>query len=140
MEKQMKTQSWSVRSTFFKVVMVITLIANSFNSIQAQKLSKSPDAEIKYIGMVDDKLVFEVAFTNAQEHPFALEIRDADGFQFYSGRFKHKNFRQKFAIEKSELGNTSINFVLASKGSIEQQEFNINASSRVVEEVSVVKL
>jgi hypothetical protein len=140
MEKQMKTQSSAVRSTIIKVVMVWMLIVNSFAAIQAQKTSTSPNAEIKYIGIVDDKLVFEVEYKNASEVPFILEIRDGNGFEFYTGKFKQKNFRKKYAIDKSEIGNTSISFVVASQGNVQQQDFDVNASSRLVEEVSVVKL
>jgi hypothetical protein len=63
-----------------------------------------------------------------------------NGFEFYTGKFKQKNFKKKYAIDKSELNNTSISFVLASQGNVQQQEFDINASSRLVEEISVVKL
>lgn len=140
MEKQMKTQSTVVRNTIIKVTMICLLIVNSFSAINAQNLSNSPNAEIKYVGIVDNKLVFEVEYKNVSGVPFILEIRDADGFEFYTGKFKQKNFRKKYAIDKSELRNTSISFVLASQGNVHQQEFDINASSRVVEEISVVKL
>ena len=140
MEKQMKTQSSTVRNMIIKVTMILVLAANSFGAINAQNLTNSPNAEIKYIGIVDNKLVFEVEYKNASEVPFILEIRDAQGYEFYTGKFKQKNFKKKYAIDRSELSNTSISFVLASKGNVQQQEFNINASSRLVEEISVVKL
>ena len=116
------------------------LIGNSLVAVQAQKTSTYPNAEIKYIGIADDKLVFEVIYKNANEVPFILEIRDNKGFEFYTAKFKQKNFRKRYAIDKSELNNTSISFVLASQGNVQQEEFDINASSRVVEEISVVKL
>ena len=140
MEKQMKTQLSAVRNTIIKFTMILLLTGSSLSAVQAQKASPSPNAEIKYIGIVDNKLVFEVEYKNASEVPFILEIRDANGFEFYTGKFKQKNFRKKYAIDKSELNNTSISFVLASQGNVQQQEFDINASSRVVEEISVVKL
>src|SRR5205085_11008227 len=94
MEKQMKTQSSVVRNTIIKVAMVCLLIVNSFSAINAQKFSNSPNAEIKYVGIVDNKLVFEVEYKNASEVPFILEIRDANGYEFYTGKFKQKNFRR----------------------------------------------
>jgi hypothetical protein len=140
MEKQMKTQSSAVRNTIIKITMVLLLVVNSFSAINAQKFSDSPNAEVKYVGIIDNKLVFEVEFKNASEVPSILEIRDGNGFEFYTGKFKQKNFKKKYAIDKSELSNTSISFVLASQGNVQQQEFDINASSRLVEEISVVKL
>lgn len=140
MKKQMKTPISNVRSAFVKLAMVALIIFNSFGILQAQSLSKSPAAEIKYIGVVDNKLVFEVEYRNESEAGFLLEIRDENGYKFYSARFRQKNFRKKYAIDKAELGNSSITFVLAAKGNVQQQEFDVNASSRIVEEVSVVKL
>jgi len=140
MEKQMKTQSSAVRNTIMKATMIVLFLVNSFGAINAQKSSDSPNAQVKYVGVVDNKLVFEVEFKNASEAPFILEIRDGQGFEFYTGKFKQKNFKKKYAIDKSEINNTSISFVLASQGNVQQQDFDINASSRVVEEISVVKL
>ena len=96
----MKTPVSNVRSTFFKLAMVSLLLFNSFGILQAQSVSKSPNAEIKYIGMVDDKLVFEVNYKNEAEAGFLLEIRDGNGFEFYSAKFKQKNFKKRYAIDK----------------------------------------
>ncbi|HYO20873.1 MAG TPA: hypothetical protein VER36_00620 [Flavisolibacter sp.] len=136
----MKTPISNVRSAAIKLAMVSLIIFNSFGVLQAQSLSKSPAADIKYLGMVDDKLVFEVEFKNDEESTFQLEIKDEKGYQFYSAKFKQKTFRKRYAIDKAELGNSSITFVLATKGNVQQQEFDVNATSRLVEEVSVVKL
>ena len=136
----MKTPMSNVRSTFFKLAMVSLLLFNSFNILQAQSVSKSPNADIKYVGMLDNKLVFEVNYKNEAEAGFILEIRDGNGFEFYSAKFKQKNFKKRYAIDKNELGNISLTFVLASDGNLQQQEFDVNASSRMVEEIRVVKL
>ena len=136
----MKTPVSNVRSTFFKLAMVSLLLFNSFGILQAQSVSESPNAEIKYIGMVDDKLVFEVNYKNEAEAGFLLEIRDGNGFEFYSAKFKQKNFKKRYAIDKNELGNISLTFVLASEGNLQQQEFDVNTSSRIVDEIRVVKL
>ena len=136
----MKTPVSNVRSTFFKLAMVSLLLFNSFGILQAQSVSKSPNAEIKYVGMLDNKLVFEVNYKNEAEAGFILEIRDGDGFEFYSAKFKQKNFRKRYAIDKNELGNISLTFVLASEGNLQQQEFDVNTSSRIVDEIRVVKL
>ena len=136
----MKTPVSNVRSTFFKLAMVSLLLFNSFGILQAQSVSKSPNAEIKYVGMLDNKLVFEVNYKNEAEAGFILEIRDGDGFEFYSAKFKQKNFKKRYAIDKNELGNISLTFVLASEGNLQQQEFDVNTSSRIVDEIRVVKL
>ena len=136
----MKNQSASVRYTIAKVVMFLVLAVNSFGIIQAQKVSNSPSAEIKYVGIVDDKLVFEIEYKNDPQNVFSLEIKDEDGYQFYFGKFKQKSFRKQYAIDKEELGNSSITFVLAAQGNVQKQVFDVNLKSRTVDEISVVKL
>ena len=140
MEKQMKNDVSNVRSTFVKMAMLVVLLANSFNLLHAQNISTSPEPEIKYIGVFDDQLVFEIEYNNEAQSPFSLEIRDENGYQFYFSKFKQKGFKKKYAISKAELGNSSITFLLTAHGNSTKQVFDVNASSRVVEEVSVVKL
>src|SRR5829696_2169214 len=112
MEKQMKNQPSKVRNAIFKLVMVTVLMANSFSLLLAQGVSKSPEAEIKFIGVVDDQLIFEIEYSNDAQNVFTLEIKDENGYQFYFNKFKQKGFKKKYAISKSELGNNSITFLL----------------------------
>ena len=140
MEKQMKNQLLKARYTFFKLAMICMLLVNSAAVLQAQTLSKSPEAEIKYVGVVDGKYVFEVGYTNDAQNVFSVEIKDEQGYQFYFGKFKQKGFKKQYAIDKAELGNGSITFLLAAQGNVQKQIFDITTTSRTIDEVSVVKL
>jgi len=140
MKKQTKTPTSVIRNASIKVAMFCLLMVPSFGLLHAQLLLKSPSADVRYVGVAEDKLVFEVAYQNDAETNFVLEIRDANGYELYSARFKQKNFRKRYAISKYELGNNSLTFVVASRGNIVQQEFDVNANSRLIEEISVVKL
>ena len=142
MEKQMKNRTTTARNQFFKLALTGIIAAGSLTSANAQKsLTTSPTPQIQYIGTLDDKLVFEVAFDNKSQEGFTVEIRDAQGYEFYFDRFRDKTFNKKFAIDKAELGNNSITFTVATKTLIQQTVvFDVNSSYRVVEEISVVKL
>ena len=140
MEKQMKTQSSTVRNTILKLVMVCLLIANCFGTINAQSLPKSPAADIKYIGMLDDKLVFEIDYKNEAQNVFTLEIKDEEGYQLYHGKFKQKAFKKQFAINREELGNNAITFLIAAQGIVQKQSFDVNTYNKALDEVLVVKL
>ena len=141
MIKRMKTPAIVSRYAIVKLLMVWLLVVNSFSFLQAQDtVTKSPAAEIKYVGMLDQQLIFEVKYQPGPNESFSVEIEDQDGYQFYFGRFKQKSFKKQYAIDKTDLGNNTITFVLATQDGVRKQVFNVAASTRVVEEVSVVKL
>lgn len=89
---------------------------------------------------MNDKLLFGVEYNNDNAEPFTVEVKDGEGYVFFNSRFKDKKFRKFFAIDKSELEKTSITIQLATKGNIQKQVFDVNTTSRLVEEVSVVRL
>lgn len=140
MEKQMKTQMSKARYTIFKLAMICVLLVNSAIVLQAQSSNTTPQPEIKYVGVVDDKYVFEVVYPNETQNVFSVEIKDENGYQFYFNKFKQKGFRKQYAIDKFELGNGSITFLLSAQGAVKKQSFDISTSTRTVDEVSVVKL
>lgn len=140
MEKQMKTQASKARYAFFKLAMICVLLVNSATLLQAQSRPNNSQADIKYVGLVNDKYVFEVVYQNDAQDMFSLEIKDGQGYQFYFNRFKQRGFKKQYAIDKFELGNGSITFVLSAQNGVQKQEFDINSTTRTIDEVSVVKL
>ncbi|HVF97376.1 MAG TPA: hypothetical protein VM871_08655 [Flavisolibacter sp.] len=140
MEKQIKNQTSGNRS-FARLLFTGLMAAGSFSLVQAQETTaKSPGAEIRYAGTVNDRLIFGVEFGNETAQPFTLEIKDGEGYVFYNSRFKETKFKRYFAIDKAELDKTSITIQLETKNAVKKQVFDINTTSRIVEEVSVVRL
>lgn len=137
----MTTQTTGIRSSFGRLFVAGLLTAGSLSVAQAQDTtSKGPAADIRYAGAMNDKLLFGVDYENTSAEPFTVEVKDADGYVFYNSRFKDKKFRKFFAIDKSELDKTSITIQVATKGGTQKQVFDINTTSRFVQDVSVVKL
>ena len=142
MKKQMKTPAMNVRSTFRRAAFIALFAAGSFSALQAQNAptTTTGDAQIRYTGTVNGKLIFEVDYSNETVAPFTLEIKDAEGYVFYNNRFKEKSFKKFFALDKEELYKTSITIQLATKNTVQKQVFDITTSTKTVDEVSVVKL
>jgi hypothetical protein len=140
MEKQMKTQVSRARFLFTKLAMSCVLFLNAVPVIHAQTPASPPEAEIKFVGVVEEKFVFEIVYPNERLNVFSVEIKDQQGYQFYFNKLKQKGYKQQFAIDKFELANGSLTFTLTAQGNVQKQVFDINASSRTIEEVSVVKL
>ena len=126
----------------FRSLMMSFALASLLLSISLHTSAQPPTgvpAEIKYIGLVNDKLVFEIVYINEEQESLSLQIKDQGGYLFYFERSKEKKFLRRFAIDKTELGKNAITFVLSTKDNIHKQVFDVNASFRVVEEVSVVQ-
>ncbi|QEC58027.1 hypothetical protein [Flavisolibacter ginsenosidimutans] len=141
MEKQMKTQTSGIRSSFARLFVAAALTASSFSLVQAQDSpKKTVDADIKYAGIVGDRILFQVTYNNQSGEPFTVEIKDGQGYQFYAAHFKDKSFKKYFAIDKSEIDKASITFVLSAKTGEQKEVFDVNTTAKVQEEVSVVKL
>ena len=136
----MKNRTTTARNQFLKLALSGIIAAGSLTSAQAQNATTSPTPQIKYIGTMGEKLVFQVAYDNQSQDGFSVEIKDEQGYQFYFDKFRDKTFKKRYVIDKDELGNNTISFTVATKATVEQQTFNVNASFRVVEEVRVVKL
>lgn len=132
----------SIRSFFSKALFAAALTAGSFSAVHAQNApAENPvNANIRYAGTLNDKILFEVSYKNAGEKPFTVEVRDGDGYVFFTGRFKDKEFKKYFALDKSEILKTSINISVAAKDAVQRQVFDVTATSHTVDEVSVVKL
>lgn len=136
----MKKHTTTARNQFFKLALSGFIATASLTSAQAQNTTASSAPEIKYIGTMDDKLVFQVEYDNQFQEGFSVEITDQQGYQFYFSKFNDKTFKKRYAIDKAELGSNSISFKVATKTTAKEQVFDVNASFRVIEEVSVVKL
>ena len=142
MKKQMTTQATGIRSSFARLLAAGFLIAGSSFAAQAQTAKTAVDADIKYAGTSNDKILFAVEYSNVNGEPFTVELKDGDGYVFYNNHFKDKKFKKFFAIDKSELDRASITIQVANKNGVQKQVFDVNTTSRFVQDVnvSVVKL
>jgi hypothetical protein len=141
MEKQMTVRNAAARNFFFKLLMVWLLVINAFSALQAQDtIFKLHTPEVKYVGIVDEKFVFQVDFQNEPTDAFTLEIKDDHGYQLYFEKFTNKKFKKQFAINKSDLEDNTITFVITSQNGVQKQVFDINMSSRMINDVNVIKL
>ena len=140
MEKQMKTQKTT--GSFARLLTAALLMAGSVSTVQAQETKAPVNAEIRYAGTVNNQLLFGVEYENGTAEPFTVEVKDGEGYVFYNSRFKDKKFRKFFAIDKSELEKASITIQVATKDGMQKQVFDVNTTSRFVQDVnvSVVKL
>ncbi|MGZ3839052.1 MAG: hypothetical protein ACXVMS_03535 [Flavisolibacter sp.] len=97
-------------------------------------------AVVKYMGTVNDQVVFQLTYDNKEGEPFYLTVKDAEGNILYTAKYNEKNFSKQFRFDKDEFSNASVSFTLAPQNEKESQTFKVATSSRVVENIVVTKL
>lgn len=95
-------------------------------------------ATVKHLGNDHSNMLFQVKVTNASGDKFFVTIRDQDGSILFQNAYSEKQFEKKFLLPK--LDNERLIFTIKRAKSREEQTFEINTSSRVVEEIVVKRV
>ncbi len=123
-----QTTPAAIRKFFF---LFMAIVSFSFSSIAQDT------PELKYHGISEGKLVFEINYQSSGTASYLVEIVDQDGYQLFSERSKDKVFKKYFAIDKSDL-DANIISVRIEQGKT-QQRFDINRTVKTVEDVRIVR-
>jgi hypothetical protein len=91
-------------------------------------------AEVKYIGGKTGEFIFNVVYNNTTGSRFSLRVLDADGNQIYQNFYSDKKFDKKFMISDAE---GKVTFVLKNYQDNSTQSFEVNANTRLVEDIEV---
>ena len=129
-------------AVFGKLVLGSCLIL-TVATAQAQTIvsgaGQSESATVKYLGMQDDMIVFNVSYANPEGSKFQLIIKDQDGTQLYQNIFNEKTFYKQFRLPKADKDR--IIFVIRNGKEAEMvKTFEVNVNSRFVQEIAVRKL
>lgn len=95
--------------------------------------------EIKYVGSIDYKPVFQIDFENVEGTEVNLLLRDEDGTIIYSEFVKDKKYSRKIQLENIDR-NARLTLSLRTKKGTQTQVFQINKNTRIVEDVVVAKI
>ena len=91
-------------------------------------------AEVKYVNNMAGDFVFNVVYDNATGSRFSLRVLDADGNQLFQSFYSDKKFDKKFKITDAEGKFT---FIIKNYQDNSTQRFEVNANTRLVEDVEV---
>ncbi len=124
-----------------RVVTSATLLFVLFSTtaVHATDKVKNPPADIKYIGSVDSKPIFQIDIANEDAQEVSLTLKDQDGTVIYADVIKDKSYTRKIQLENVD-SNLKLTLSLRSKKGVQTQQFQINKNVRVVEDVVVDKL
>jgi len=106
----------------------------------ASAQAKLPEPSIKYIGTLDGQPVFRVSLDNQSNSVYHLTIKDDTGDILYSEKIKGKEFSKKFKFENSDRHNVKLTFTVEGKEGAQSQDFQVNVSTKVWNDVVVTSL
>ena len=118
---------------------LILTVATAHAQSTVSGAGQSESAIVKYLGMQDDMIVFNVSYANPEGSKFQLIIKDQDGTQLYQNIFNEKTFYKQFRLPKADKDR--IIFVIRNGKEAEMvKTFEVNVNSRFVQEIAVRKL
>jgi len=123
-------------SAFFLIAVSATVRAQTSTSITPAK--ESP-AVIKYLGMQEDMIVFNVSYKNPGGDRFSIIVKDQDGGQLYENSYKDKNFYKQFRLPKTDRNKVTFT-IRNTKDADIAKTFEINVNTRYIEDIAVKKM
>lgn len=129
--------------TFTAAVVASVLLVSSLPlAAGAQQLSSDKNnPEVKYLGTIDNKLVFQIDLQNASENNYLfVSIKDENGSTLFNEKIRANQFSRKVAFEKEEFEGKKISFVIYNGRESSTQVFQVSRSLRMVEDVAITQV
>ena len=128
-----------IKMGFAKLSLAIALLTTTvmvgYSTPKNDPIGKT--AEIKYVGSIDDAIVFSVLYDNPNGGKFSVSVFDESGNQLFQEVYSDKKFNKKFKVPKSD--KNKLTFVIRNyKDADLRQSFEIN--THYTEDVVVTKL
>src|SRR5687768_4795390 len=102
-----------------RLIVIAFFTVFSVSSVQdaiAGDNNKTIPVEMKFMGRLNDQLLFKLNFTgNADHNDFTIIIRDEKNHILYRDNIKGENFSKSFLLNTDEIGDTKLTFEVISK-------------------------
>lgn len=125
------------------LIAVITLFATALTTtVHATDDKNAASIELKFIGNLKDKPVFELNIINpGSEKEFVLNIRDENGNSLYKETLKGGVTSKKFMVNTDEINlDEVLRFEITGKESKKTYIYEVNQHSRYIAETLVNKV
>jgi hypothetical protein len=121
------------------VILLLTIGTASAQTGASDSAMSADPAVVRYLGVQDDMLIFNVSYNNPQGGKFLVQVLDQDGNQLFQDIFRDKAFYRQFRLPK--VDKDQITFVIRKgQDAPVEKRFAVNISSRLVQEVAIKKL
>ncbi len=97
--------------------------------------------ELKLVGNINNQPIFQLSYAgNAEQDEFTIVIRDEDGNSLYRENIKGESFTKKFLLNRDAIGDGALRFEIYSKKLSKTVVYEINQSTREVQDLVINKL
>jgi len=138
----MKKQIFStlVKKSILTIGFTSMILIGVTSAASAQTSVKSPEPSVNYIGTLDGQPIFRVQLDNQAGNVYHLTIKDDEGTVLYAEKIKDKQFGKSFKFDNADRSNVKLTFILQGKESTQSKEFQVNTTTRVLDNVVVTTL
>ena len=119
---------------------VFTVAASTAIANDSSRVNKTIPVELKLVGNVNDQPIFQLSYTGTEQDEFTIVLRDEDGNALYRENIKGEGFTKKFLLNKEEIGEGTLRFEVSSKKFDKVAVYEVNRSTRQVEDMVINKL
>ena len=120
----------------FTVIFSLALAAPAL----ANDEKKEIPMELKFLGNIGDKPVFQLSFNNPEDNVFVITVRDQFNNVLYKDIIKGENNSRKFMLNTDELGeDAAVSFEITGKKSEQAVVYEVNKKSRMIQDVVISK-
>lgn len=138
----MQAQVINIKKGLVSFILVACVVVSLLpQSVLAQQNPGDAPAsnQIKYLGVIEDQLLFNVNMENENTERCRIIIQDEQGEVFYKQDFKDEKFAKTFGIDKNEIEGKNLVFVLVKGKARHEHVFHVSTNTRVIEDVVVAK-
>lgn len=133
------------QSVYFVLLTTLTIMATARAGAQARTVAAVTPAPVavsaaavKHLGNPPGSVVFQVLYDNPTGEKFTVTIRDIDGATIYQDNYTDKKFDKKYQLPKEQ--SEKLKFIIKGTKTNRVQTFEVNSSTRIIEEVLVKKV
>ena len=135
----MKSLFNAVFGRFVPGIALVLTLATAHAQTAAALDGQNEQVTVKYLGIQDDMVVFNVSYPNPEGSRFQLIIKDQDGSQLYQSTFTDKSYYKQFRLPKTDKDR--VVFIFHNNHDADLvKAFEINVNSRFVHEVAIKKV
>ncbi len=129
------------KTSFIKAILFSFLLAGFLPSMAQVRVTppSSVGAEISYIGIIDDKLTFQVDYKNLTSENFTVTISDQFGNVLFHEKYSESNLSKNFAISKFEFEVGKLSFSVRKGKEKLIKIFSVNTATLVQQDVVALR-
>jgi hypothetical protein len=116
------------------------LTGNATSITPIEIVSNNNTTSVQFAGSAVNGLMFDVKINNLNGDKFKLVVRNGEGEVLFSKDYADKTFSKKIKILKDDSYGSTFSFNIVSDNKALETTYQVNATTKVVDDVIITKL